>query len=143
MTIYKLEAVDRIEYDEGEFEEERMVIGFFDSLASCNEVENDYRSLPGFSLNSCRFEVSPYSFTTENDSPIQRVFIVQEWIFDENTGDEEITEIGAYLSLLEAGNAKYSYLSDKYSDPMSHSDCVLIDEYVINERHWQEGFDRD
>lgn len=142
MTVYKLEAVDKIEYDDGEFEEERMVIGFFDSLASCNEVENDYRSLPGFSLSSCRFEANPYSFPIENGDPIKSVFIVQEWIFDENTGNEEITEIGVYLSLLEAGNAKYSFLTDKYLDPKAHSDCVHIDEYVINERHWQEGFDR-
>ena len=134
MTVYKLEAVDKIEYDDGEFEEERMVIGFFDSLASCNEVENDYRSLPGFSLSSCRFEANPYSFPIENGDPIKSVFIVQEWIFDENTGNEEITEIGVYLSLLEAGNAKYIFLNDKYLEPMAHSDCVHIDEYVINDR---------
>ncbi len=74
------------------------------------------------------------------------MFFVQEWIFDEQTGEETITEIGVFLTSKEAEEEKARYLTMKkgYStDQAKFNDSIYIDEYEINERHWQEGFTRE
>ena len=137
-TIYKLEAIDHISYSDGECEEEIMLIGFFDSLATCAIVENDYKTCPGFSLPSCRFVITPYSLSLAKNSMIKRVFYVQEWIFDEQSGDETITEIGVFTTLKEAEEQKSIYLATKtleLTDQIEYGDSIYIDEYRINERH--------
>ena len=146
ITIYKMEAVDQIDYASGKFVEEKMLIGFFNSLAACADVENDYKSLPGFSRPSCNFNIIPYSLSSSKGGKIERVFFVQEWIFDEQTGEETITEIGVFLTSKEAEEEKARYLTMKkgYStDQAKFNDSIYIDEYEINERHWQEGFTRE
>lgn len=141
-----MEAVDQIDYASGKFVEEKMLIGFFNSLTACADVENDYKALPGFSLPSCKFNIIPYSLPSSTGEMIERVFFVQEWIFDEQTGEETITEIGVFLTLKEAEEEKAGYLTIKKgygTDRAKYSDAVYIDEYEINERHWQEGFTRE
>ena len=141
-----MEAVDYIDYAGGEFAEEKMLIGFFDSLATCADVEDNYKALPGFSLPSCKFVVTPYSFSSEKNNIIERVFFVQEWVFDEQTGEESITEIGVFSTLKEAEKGKAQYLAFKKAkgtDQTTYSDSIYIDEYEINERQWQEGFTRE
>ena len=145
ITIYKMEAVDYIDYSDGEFVEEKMLIGFFDSLATCRDVEDDYKNLPGFSLASCKFAVTPYSLPTVKDRFVDQVFFVQEWVYDERTGEESITEIGVFSTLKEAETekAKYLALKNQNKDQTSYNESIYIDAYKINERHWTEGFTRE
>ena len=146
ITIYTMEAVDSIDCLDGEFVEERMIIGFFDSLATCRNVEDNYKDLPGFSLPSCKFAIIPYSLLITKNDIVDRVFFVQEWIYDEQTGEEIITEIGLFSTLEEAEKEKEKYISLKKCNStgqMSYNDSIYIDEYIINERHWTEGFTRE
>ena len=146
ITVYKMEAVDRIDYSEEEYAEEKMLIGFFDSLATCADVEGDYRLLPGFSLPSCRFVMTPYYFSCIKNNTINRVYFVQEWIFDEQSGEEAITEIGVFATIEEAEKQIAQYRAFKtpgITDQTTCNDSIYIDEYRINERHWQEGFTRE
>lgn len=146
LNVYKLEAVDNIKCADGRVTTEKMLIGFFDSLDSCDKVENDYKNLPGFSLPSCKFKRTPYAFASAKQSNIEQVFYAEACMEHELTGEETVTEIGLYLSQNEAATAIERYVKENDtgipSEQLKKSGAVYVEEYKINQRHWQEGFTR-
>ena len=146
VILFKLEAVDRIEQSHGDFTEERMLIGFFDSAAECDKIESDYRLLPGFSLSGCSFVRTPYEFSSAESTDVDRVFYVQSCIAGSVTDEETVLEIGLFLTEDEAESAKRRFLSKRESGSQPEADIaaatVYIDEYGINQRQWQDGFNR-
>ena len=145
-SIIKLEAVDHIDEPSGNTTIERMLIGFFDSDSVCNEVEKDYRLLPGFSLLGCRFVRTTYELPLSDSSNCDCVFYAQACILGAKTGEEAIIEIGLFLSEEEADSARSAFLAGHSNTHHPRFDSasisVHIDEYEINKRHWQEGFTR-
>lgn len=146
LTIFKLEAIDCIEDANTVPAVETMLIGFFDSIDSCNKVEEDYRKLPGFSLKSCKFVKTPYSFSPFAEFDVDHVFYVQWCKTCELTGEEESFEIGLFLSQKEAEAAIMRWLAENKLGPPQGTDKdnldIYIAEYRINQRHWQDGFIR-
>lgn len=146
LTVFKLEAVDCIEDVNTVPTVETMLIGFFDSIDTCNKVEEDYRQLPGFSLKSCKFVKTPYSFSFPDVFDVDHVFYVQWCKNCELTGEEESLEIGLFLSQEEAETAKKRWLAKNELRPSQGTETdnlyIFIDEYKINQRHWQDGFTR-
>ncbi len=138
MTVYKLEAIDRIEEPGEDPAEEVMLIGFFSSLGECETVEKDYILLPGFSLGSCRFAITPIEFPSADPSAIDSVYVVGAW----SLTDDAEEDIGTYLTEAEAEAAKTRFMASDRSRPYRKEE-VYIDRYMIDHREWQEGFTRD
>ena len=146
LTLFKLEAVDYIKGTDDYSAAETMLIGFFDSIDVCSEVENEYRKLPGFCLESCKFIKTPYNFSLDGHLAIDRVYYVQCCKIKESTGEEEVLEVGLFLSEEEAESEKKHLICNDELDLSRETDKtgfnIYIDEYKINQRHWQDGFTR-
>ena len=97
LTLFKLEAIDYIE-DAENITAETMLIGFFDSIEMCNEVEKAYRNLPGFCLQSCSFATTPFVFPLDCHSAIDHIYYVQGCITSKLTGEETKLEGGVFLT---------------------------------------------
>ena len=147
LTVYKLEAIDYIEGKDSLASVEKMLIGFFSSIDACAETERDYKSLPGFSQQSCEFLITPFVFSSVDSGTVKRVFYES---YEENemtnAGGIQNCEIGLFLSREEAETAKTLFLSNLDSGRLlenhEQSTVVYIEEYQINQRYWQEGYSR-
>ena len=142
IEIYKLTVIHEIEQFDLSIEKSEMLIGFFSSCESLNEAISDCRQLPGFSLPECKFDVKTYSVEVRKNRRFQYVYYVEEWIIDKTTGEERTSEIGVFLSLREAKEAKRCFINDKkLRNPDSPvRGTVYINKYLMDEREWKEGF---
>ena len=143
-TIYKLEVADHMSDSIRAPAIETMLIGFFSSLIACEEVEKDYRKLPGFSLPSCNFVKTPYHFSLNGALAIDRVYYVQSCVLDALNSEEDTFEVGLFLSKEEAEAARAHYLDQvilkSSQEQFEENTTIYINEYKINQRHWTEGF---
>lgn len=142
IKIYKLIAINEIEQFDLTTDKSEMLIGFFSSLESLHNAMIDCKHLPGFSLPTCKFDIKMYSFEIGKNRVVQHVYYVEEWIIDKKTGEDKVTELGVFLCLREAKEAKHRFISNKKkTNPyISTRNTVYINKYILDEREWKEGF---
>ena len=144
VKIFKLEAVDYLE-EGNNIQNEIMLIGFFDSAELCKLVETEYKTLPGFSSLSCKFETTEYVFDLSTQVDIGEVYYVQASKTNIQTTEEEVIEIGLFLTFEDAKNAESVFLKKDDSCKLYGKTLQIstyIDTYELNQKHWQEGFSR-
>ncbi len=143
ITVFKMEAID-VAKNSSEAHNEEMLIGFFDSQEMCACVENDYKTLPGFSLPSCRFVITPYTLYLPENEKLEQVFYAQR-VFNEYTEEEVVTEIGLFSSCEEAERGICRALFDHFFNAQGSAmnvESIYVSMHIINKREWQEGFDQ-
>ena len=136
-AIIKLEAIDKIVQPDGTVMDEYFFLGFFDSQETCDAMIQKYRSLPGFCFSSCTFHQKAYQFESVDISQVYYVYAVEGSIDYADCS----TEIGVFLTEMDAAKAKSEYLSGCTASQMGHTE-VCIARYSLNCPEWTEGFDR-
>ena len=136
-SIIKLEAIDKIVQTDGTVMDAYFFLGFFDSQETCDAMIQKYRSLPGFCNPSCTFYQKKYQYKCIDISHVYYVYAVEGSIDCADCS----TEIGVFLTEMDAAKAKSEYLSRCTASQMDHTE-VCIERYFINCPEWTEGFDR-
>ena len=143
MSIYLLMAYHTTEDGEDEPRKQGFRIGIFRSKEICNQLIDEYRKLPGFSLPDCSFEITEFQLP-ESDLPAEYVFCA-EAVEAEFSDYEKGEIIGYYLTKAGAMAGIIRYLKDRVqnqgSDPFEHAEMnIYLQKDRIGQKGWQEGF---
>lgn len=120
-------------------------------MEKCEEIEREYREIPGFSLPEVWFTVTPWPCSGDGAALPGTVYYVAHSFMDAD-GREDNDSIGVFASRKEAEAAREAYSrSEKAARRRLGGNAkklYLLDQtdsipYEINKKHWAEGFTTD
>ena len=122
---------------------ETKLLGFFSSEEKCQDAMSYYIEQPGFQQHPDAFEIFEIEADVDENNNIpgefgNKVFYLShEWYDGEY---DYVTDVGYYSTQEKAEAALRSIQVDE--EFIEHQDGFVIDEYIIDEMQWKEGFCR-
>lgn len=136
MTLYKLEHKRVVDYYNNEFIYSTITIGYYSSCYIIQETISRYINIEGFKDYPKDFVIE--KFKVNRSKIIGNKIYELTHTYEDSDGYDNVVYLGVYPSIKDA----YSKIDKiKTSKPYSeHLDNFIIDEYIINEDNWCEGF---
>lgn len=125
------------------FSGDTKTLGFFSDLLHVMKVKNQYLSLPGFMKNPNGFFVE--RIETNIPSVINTVFESSVFLRNEDFSFEQVIFNAVHFERKDAHYALETFIKDNEIFLKNSSLIVesTVDTYIINDNHWDSGFDSE
>lgn len=143
-VVYMLQHDRFVEIDEetGEPLCDTKLLGFFSTEEKCREAISYYNQQPGFKDHPEGFKVEEIEADVDDYNDIPGMFkgcvyfLSHEWFDGEF---DYVSYLGYYSTQQNAQAAQKKYCMDD-NDYFEHQDGFVVDEYMIDQLNWMEGF---